>query len=79
LLNGQLKALPDALNDVFAVLGSVDDPTYGLFKGLGPFGFIEALVGIISKNSFNNFQNIQKEIPSGVSTGPTNTVLNSME
>jgi hypothetical protein len=79
LLNGQLKALPDSLNYVFAVLGSVDYPTYGLFKGLCLFGFIEALVSIISENSFNNFQNIQKKISPGVSTGPTNTVLNSME
>ena len=58
LLNGKLKALPDTLNDVFAVLSCVNDPTYSLLEGLGLFGFVKALVGIVPENSFHYSKNI---------------------
>jgi hypothetical protein len=54
LLNSKLKALSDTLNDVFAVFGSVNDPTYGLLEGLGLFGFVKTLVGVISENPLHD-------------------------
>lgn len=79
--NGELEAFPHALDDVFAVLGSVDNPADGLLEAvaLGSFNLIETSIGVITKDFSYDSQNIQQQVPSGIVACTTNTILYSMK
>lgn len=56
-----LEDLSHAFNDVFAVLGSIDNPADVFLKGLGcPATFVEATFTVNEENLLNYTQNIQQ-------------------
>jgi hypothetical protein len=79
LLDCQLKTLSHALNDILAILCSVNDPTDGFFESLGLLCLVKTFICVVSEHSLDDSQNIQKQVSSWVCACTTDTIFNSME
>ena len=78
-IDHSLEHFLHSLNNILAVLTSIDDPADGLLKLLCPLGLIETLLTINSEHLLYHPQDIDQETSFGKGACPSDTVLDAVE